>query len=625
MAERPPHVCFFNRSYYPDRGATGQLLTDLAEALAGEHGWRVSVVAGRPLTPGVAHPTKRPGLGRVRREMRNGVEIFRAGGTTFPPRRFVGRVLNYVTYFLSAGLAGLSVPRPDVVVALTDPPIIGLAALVAARRARARFVFLCQDIFPEVARLLEDFQSDTVETLLTRVNRLLVRKADRVVALGDTMRQRLIDGKGADPAKVSVIHNWADCGAIRPGPKANPFSRAHGLADRFVVMHSGNVGLSQNLDTLLDAAAHLRPYRDIVVLLVGDGTKREGLVARAQAEGLDNVRFLPSQPREVLADSFATADVFVVSLKRGLAGYIVPSKLYGILAAGRPYVAAVEGDSEVAAITRRYDSGLAAEPADAKDLAEKILRLYHDPALARRLGENARQAALEFDRPVAIRAYQALLAPLARARALPGAPVLKRPLDVGLAGLGLLASAPLWALIALAVKLQDGGPVFFGQERVGRGGRRFRSWKFRSMVPDADRTFGVLQAQAGEEDPRVTRVGRWLRATAMDELPQLWNIFVGDMSFVGPRALVPAEIEVSGRGELVPMERIPGYQARHRVRPGLTGVAQIYADRDVPRRHKFKLDLLYVRRQSSSLDLRLIALSFWITFRGRWEKRGAKL
>ena len=145
------------------------------------------------------------------------------------------------------------------------------------------------------------------------------------------------------------------------------------------------------------------------------------------------------------------------------------------------------------------------------------------------------------------------------------------------------------------------------------------------MVPDADRTFGVLQAQAGEEDPRVTRVGRWLRATAMDELPQLWNIFVGDMSFVGPRALVPAEIEVSGRGELVPMERIAGYQARHRVRPGLTGVAQIYADRDVPRRHKFKLDLLYVRRQSSWLDLRLIALSFWITFRGRWEKRGAKL
>src|SRR5439155_20992444 len=193
-----------------------------------------------------------------------------------------------------------------------------------------------------------------------------------------------------------------------PGPKANPFARAHGLADRFVVMHSGNVGLSQNLDTLLDAAAHLRPYRDIVVLLVGDGTKREGLVARAQAEGLDNVRFLPSQPGEVLADSFATADVFVVSLKRGLAGYIVPSKLYGILAAGRPYVAAVEEACEVAAITRKYDCGLVVEPDHPEDLAQKILTLYHDRTLADRLGANARQAALAFDRPLQVRAYYQL-------------------------------------------------------------------------------------------------------------------------------------------------------------------------------------------------------------------------
>jgi len=111
----------------------------------------------------------------------------------------------------------------------------------------------------------------------------------------------------------------------------------------------------------------------------------------------------------------------------------------------------------------------------------------------------------------------------------------------------------------------------------------------------------------------------------MDELPQLWNIFKGDMSFVGPRALVPEEIEVNGLGAAVPLEKIPGYEARHRVRPGLTGVAQVYAARDVPRRHKFRYDLLYIRRQSVWLDLKLILLSFWITFRGRWEHRGRKL
>jgi lipopolysaccharide/colanic/teichoic acid biosynthesis glycosyltransferase len=197
---------------------------------------------------------------------------------------------------------------------------------------------------------------------------------------------------------------------------------------------------------------------------------------------------------------------------------------------------------------------------------------------------------------------------------------LKRSFDVVLSGIGLMVSAPLWALIATAIKLDDGGPVFYGQERVGQAGTRFRSWKFRSMVPGAEQ-----QRQAAPGDSRVTRVGRPLRATALDELPQLWNIFVGQMSFVGPRALLPEEIEVQGSGESVPLEAIPGYEMRHRVRPGLTGVAQVFAPRDLPRRHKFRYDLLYIRRQSFLLDLRLILLSFWITFRGAWERREGKL
>jgi lipopolysaccharide/colanic/teichoic acid biosynthesis glycosyltransferase len=211
----------------------------------------------------------------------------------------------------------------------------------------------------------------------------------------------------------------------------------------------------------------------------------------------------------------------------------------------------------------------------------------------------------------------------------------KRSFDVLASGFGLLASAPLWALIAVSIKLHDGAAVFYAQERVGREGKRFNSWKFRSMAPDADARFGPLQA--GACDPRVTCVGRWLRATALDELPQLWNIFKGDMSFVGPRALRPEEIEIretvctgprarfgGGYDEAVPLEKIAGYAQRHCVTPGLTGLAQIYADRDIPRRHKFKYDLLYIKKQSFWLDLKLITLSFWITFHGRWEHRGRK-
>jgi lipopolysaccharide/colanic/teichoic acid biosynthesis glycosyltransferase len=201
-------------------------------------------------------------------------------------------------------------------------------------------------------------------------------------------------------------------------------------------------------------------------------------------------------------------------------------------------------------------------------------------------------------------------------------PAAKRALDVALSGAGLLLSAPLWAIAAAAVKLEDGGPVFYSQERVGEGGRVFRAWKFRSMVPDAEKHVGALQAR--ENDPRVTRVGTFMRATAMDELPQLWNIFVGDMSFVGPRALRPGEIEVMGDGRMEPLEEVPGYADRCRVRPGLTGIAQVYAPRDITRRNKFRYDRLYIDRQSFWLDARLIGVSFWITFHGRWETRARK-
>jgi lipopolysaccharide/colanic/teichoic acid biosynthesis glycosyltransferase len=201
--------------------------------------------------------------------------------------------------------------------------------------------------------------------------------------------------------------------------------------------------------------------------------------------------------------------------------------------------------------------------------------------------------------------------------------MMKRLFDVAVSGLGLIASAPLWALIAAAIKLEDGGPVFFPQERVGLGGRVFIALKFRSMIVDAESRSGAVQA--ADADPRVTRVGRLLRGTAMDELPQLWNIFVGDMSFVGPRPLRPGEIEVRGDGQLIPLAAIPGYDVRHGVRPGLTGLTQVYARRDIPRASKFRLDRLYLKRASFWLDLKLILLSFYITTRGAWESRDPKV
>ena len=208
-------IAFFNRSYYPDQTATGQLLTDLCEGLVRDHGCQVTVVTGRPL-----HPLPGTDVSQrtfPSREERNGVQIVRAHGTRFDKGRFAGRAANYMTYFATACWAGLRLKRPDVVVAMTDPPIIGLAAWLAGKRAGAPLVMAFQDLFPEVTALLPDFHSEVINNALQRVNEFLVRRAALNVAIGDTMRLRLIENKGAPPDRTVIIPNWADTSAIVPG------------------------------------------------------------------------------------------------------------------------------------------------------------------------------------------------------------------------------------------------------------------------------------------------------------------------------------------------------------------------------------------------------------------------
>ena len=196
---------------------------------------------------------------------------------------------------------------------------------------------------------------------------------------------------------------------------------------------------------------------------------------------------------------------------------------------------------------------------------------------------------------------------------------LKWPLEATLAVFGLLMLAPVCAIVAVAIWLDDRGAVLIRQTRVGRGGVPFGVIKFRTMRPVVHRD---LQRQATVTDTRITRVGRVLRAAALDEIPQLLNVIRGDMSFVGPRALLPQEIEVDRRSRYHRIEDVPNYHVRVSVTPGLTGLAQVYAPRDISRQRKFKYDALYVRRMSLWLDLKLIALSIFISVTGRWPRRG---
>jgi len=403
------HVVFFNRSFYPDMAATGQLLTELCEGLATQYGFQVSVVAGPPYHPQTAEFKARFPLAQ---ENHNGIRIFRSHSTTLPKHKAICRFTNYMSYFLSSLLAGLYLKKPDIIVSLTDPPIIGLAGLLWARIYGAKFVFWCQDIFPEVALLLEDFRNDILNRILEKINQLLLHEADKTIAVGETMMRRLVETKNAPEQKIQVIHNWADCEKIHPINGSNPFRSQYGLNDKFVVMHSGNIGLSQDIEKLIECAKILRQKKHIVFLIIGEGNKKAELQRKAKELRLDNVIFLPYQPKELLTYSFSAADLFIISLKKGLGGYIVPSKLYGILASGRPFVAAVDSDSEVATVANRYNCGGLCPPGDPRALASAILQLYEAPESLKRMGKRARDAAKHYDRKVALRSFYNLFSEL---------------------------------------------------------------------------------------------------------------------------------------------------------------------------------------------------------------------
>jgi len=268
-----------------------------------------------------------------------------------------------------------------------------------------------KDLFPDVAVVLGRLRNPLAVRALRAQTRHLLSAAERVVSIGSDMSERLGSlGVGVD--KLALIHDWADGSRIRPLTGPSALRREHGWGDRFVVMHSGNVGLSQDLDTMLAAAELLRAQEDVLFVVIGEGAARAGLVREAGRRGLDNVQFLPYQPKDRLSESLGAADLHVVGLHRGLRGFIVPSKVYGIMAAGRPFIAAAEEGSEPARIVREHRCGVRVEPGDPGALAKAILWARESDLAA--MGDRARQAFEQrFDRPLASAAYLRLLEELA--------------------------------------------------------------------------------------------------------------------------------------------------------------------------------------------------------------------
>jgi rhamnosyl/mannosyltransferase len=390
-------------------------------------------------------------------------------------------------------------------------------------------------------------------------------------------------------------------------------SRCNGAIALFV----GRLVPYKGADVLLRALAHT----DVAAVVIGDGPMRGDLERLSRELKLESrVFFLGPVEDDAVAAWYAACDVFVLpSVTRAEAFGLVQLEA---MARAKPVIS-TRLPTGVPWVNVDGLTGFVVPPGDVDALAAALRALAGDPALRAGMGRAGRaRFEQEFTRERMTERTVAMYGRVMTEPAPSPSPLMKRAFDIALSGFGLILSAPVWACAAAAIKLEDGGPVFFRQPRVGENGALFTVLKFRSMIVRQDGDHALRQASAG--DSRITRTGRLMRATAMDELPQLVNIFKGDMSFVGPRALMPGEIETGGEGQVIAMEEIPGYRERTAIQPGLTGVAQIYAPRDVTRRHKFRYDRLYVKRRSFWLDIRLILLSFWISIRGTWEHRQEK-
>jgi glycosyltransferase involved in cell wall biosynthesis len=425
-------IIFLNRFFYPDHSATSQMLSDLAFATAA-CGHTVQVITSRLTYEGDRMLSSR--------ETVQNVAISRVPTTAFGRDKLLGRTLDYFTFYLSAGLRlALDAQPGDVVVVKTDPPMLSVVAGPIARVKGAGYINWLQDLFPEVATALGFGRTKTQKwalSLLRRLRDLTLRYADANVVLGERMSARL-QKRRVPQERITVIANWADGDQIRPVERTcNALRKEWNLKDAFVVGYSGNLGRAHGFETFLSAIAHLEAQkarsnarilanagdglwenassedsysRDVRWLFIGGGAQTEKLKRSVCERGYESVMFRPYQPRERLSESLSTPDVHLISLKPDLEGLIVPSKFYGITAAGRPAIFIGNPDGELARIISDSKIGFVVRDGDGSWLAETILKLARNPELVAQQGARARWLfETKYDFPRAVTAWERLI------------------------------------------------------------------------------------------------------------------------------------------------------------------------------------------------------------------------
>ncbi len=402
----PPRckLIFVNRYFAPDQSATSQILTDLAAGLA-RRGFNVHVVCSAQLYDD-------PDARLARSERRAGVTVHRIATTRFGRRQLAGRAIDYATFYVSCAFKLLKlVRRGDIVVAKTDPPLVSLVCALAVKVRGAGLLNWQQDVFPEIASLLgANPLPRWLDALLRRGRDASLRAAKMNVVIGSRMLQYFVRS-GIPAAQLCVIENWADAEKVTPKlPSASELRARLGLLDRFVVGYSGNLGRAHEFETILGAAKALEFEPAFAFLIIGGGAKIPAFKQAVADCGLNNVWFLPYQPRDALGDSLAAADVHVASLLPPLEGFLVPSKFYGILAAGRPVVFVGDSDGELSRIIQSSHCGLVVNVGACEELVTQLWRLRGAPSVCAAMGRRARELLDgEYDTGTGIEKWSAML------------------------------------------------------------------------------------------------------------------------------------------------------------------------------------------------------------------------
>lgn len=383
-------IIFVNRYFFPDESATSLVLTDLAFHLSGKD-YDVHVITSRQIYDNTS--IKLPANGVI-----NQVRVHRVWTTRFGRDRLTGRLLDYLTFYTSAVIRlALLTTTNDIVVVKTDPPMLSIPAWLITRLRRARQINWLHDLFPEVAITygVRGLQGMAGNILLKLRNFSLVHSCKNVV-IGELMQQKLINEK-VPANSICVIHNWSEGLPEMPVPRRrNPLVQAWGLEDKFIVAYSGNLGRGHDFRTIIAAARELREYRNIVFLIIGGGEHFNQIMREQQAQELSNMLFKPYQPRAMLKYSLTLPHVHLVTLASGMGGLMVPSKFYGIAAAGRPILFIGDANSEIPEIITGADCGLNITLGADAELVTAILGLQENPERLDEMGRKARHIYDEF-------------------------------------------------------------------------------------------------------------------------------------------------------------------------------------------------------------------------------------